>query len=159
MKKAETTSSPTTATTTTTIELKKKHMYVEIPYVGQTNNSIRSKFSHLVSKLRPDLSISYPTKPPTPPSIHPFFYNKDRIDKHMQSNIVYFFNCKDCQQTYVGKTDRQARRRMKESGVPDSAFKQQNNDQSRHQWKSASKIISNSWQNSWLIKITWQHEW
>jgi hypothetical protein len=70
--KAETTSpsTPTTTTTTTTtmIELKKKHMYVEIPYVGQATNSISSKFTQLSSKLRLDLDIGYFTKL-SPPSV------------------------------------------------------------------------------------------
>jgi hypothetical protein len=94
-KKAETTSP---LTTITTIELKKKHMYVEIPYVGQTTNSIRSKFKHLSSKLSADLQIRYFTKPPPPPSIHFFFQNKVPIVEYMSSNIVYSVNCKDCEQ-------------------------------------------------------------
>jgi hypothetical protein len=67
--KAETTSPSTPTTTTTTmIELKKKHMYVEIPYVGQATNSISSKFTQLSSKLRLDLDIGYFTKL-SPPSV------------------------------------------------------------------------------------------
>jgi hypothetical protein len=90
------TSSPTTPTTTT-IELKKKHMYVEIPYVGQTTNSVRSKFTHLSSKLRLDLDIRYFTKPP--PSVQFFFQNKGHIVKHMQLNMVDSIDCEDCEQT------------------------------------------------------------
>jgi hypothetical protein len=43
----------------------------------------------------------------------------------MQSSIVYSVNCKDCEQKYVEKTDRQAIRRMKEHGAPSNAFGQQ----------------------------------
>jgi hypothetical protein len=97
-------------------------MYVEIPYVGQAINSIRSKFTHLSSEQRPDLDIRYCTKPS--PSVQSFYQNKDHIDKHMQSNIVYSVDCTNCEQTYVGKTDRQAIRCMKEHGTPISAFEQ-----------------------------------
>ena len=35
----------------------------------------------------------------------------------MQSNIVYQLNCSSCQATYIGKTVRQMRRRLKEHGA------------------------------------------
>ena len=35
----------------------------------------------------------------------------------MQSNIVYQLNCSSCQATYIGKTIRQMRRRLKEHGA------------------------------------------
>jgi hypothetical protein len=43
----------------------------------------------------------------------------------MQSNRVYSVNCKDGEQTYVGRTDTQAIRRMKDRGAPSSTFEQQ----------------------------------
>jgi hypothetical protein len=85
-------------------EDKKKRMYVEIPYVGQTTISIKRKYTHLSSKRRPDLDIHYLARPPS--SVQSFFQNKDPIAKHMQSNMVYSVKCKNCEQTYVGKTDR-----------------------------------------------------
>jgi hypothetical protein len=94
-KKAKTTLSSTTTTTTT--ELKKKRMYAEMPYVGHTTNSIRSKLAHILSKLRSNLDIRYFKKPP--PSVQSFFQNKDCIIKHMQLNIVYSVHCNDCEQT------------------------------------------------------------
>jgi hypothetical protein len=98
----------------------KKRMYVEIPYVGRTTESMKKKFSHLSAKLRPDLDVRFFMKPP--PSVRTFFQNKDPVAKHMQSNIVYSVNCNDCGQTYVGKTDRQAIRRMNEHGAPPATF-------------------------------------
>jgi hypothetical protein len=98
----------------------KKRMYVEIPYVGRTTESMKKKFSHLSGKLRPDLDVRFFMKPP--PSVRTFFQKKDPIAKHMQSNIVYSVNCNDCGQTYVGKTDRQAIRRMNEHGAPPATF-------------------------------------
>jgi alpha-glucosidase (family GH31 glycosyl hydrolase) len=126
IKRAEKNSPSTLTTTTTTpatIELNRKRMYVEIPYVRQTTYSIRSKFTHLSSKRRPDLVIRYFIKPP--PSVQFFFQSKDRIDQHLQSNIVYSVYSKDCEQTHVAKTDRQVIRRTQEHGAPSSTFEQQ----------------------------------
>jgi hypothetical protein len=116
-------------------------MYVEMPYVGQTASSIRNKFTHLSSKLRPDLDIRYFTKPP--PSVQSFFQKKDRIEKHTQPNIVYSVNCTNCEQTYVGKTDRQAIRRMKEHGAPINTYKQittTHRDTDENQLRRSSRI-------------------
>ena len=98
----------------------KKRMYVEIPYVGRTTESMKKKFSHLSGKLRPDLDVCFFMKPP--PWVRTFFQNKDPVAKQMQSNIVYSVNCNDCGQTYVGKTDRQAIRRMNEHGALPATF-------------------------------------
>jgi hypothetical protein len=42
----------------------------------------------------------------------------------MQSNIVYSVNGEDCEQTCVGKTDRQGIQGMKKYGAPSSTFEQ-----------------------------------
>ena len=116
MAKQNGTSSPTPKP----IGCDKKRMYVEIPYVGQTTDSMKKKFSHLSGKLRPDLDVRFFMKPP--PSVRTFFQNKDRIAKHMQSNIVYSVTCTECGLVYVGKTGRQAKRRMIEHGAPSNTF-------------------------------------
>jgi hypothetical protein len=98
----------------------KKRMYVEIPYVGQTIDSMKKKFAHLSGKLRPDLDVGFFMKPP--PSVRTFLQNRESIAEHMQSNIVYSVNCQECWQAYVGKTDRQAIRRINEHGTPSDTF-------------------------------------
>ena len=98
----------------------KKRMYVEIPYTGQTTITMKKQFSHLSGKLRPDLDVRFFTKPPA--SVQTFFRNKDPVTKHMQSNIVYSVKCSDCDHSYIGKTDRQAVRRMREHGAPKKTF-------------------------------------
>ena len=100
----------------------KKHMYVEIPFTGRTTHSMKNQFKHLAGTLRPDLDVRFFTKPP--PSVQTFFRNKDSIAKHMQSNIVYSVKCNDCDQSYIGKTERQAIRRMREHGAPKGVFNQ-----------------------------------
>ena len=39
---------------------------------------------------------------------------KDRTDKELQSSVVYKFSCPGCQLSYIGKTDRCLRTRIKE---------------------------------------------
>ena len=98
----------------------KKRMYVEIPFIGRTTQSMKQQFNHLSSQLRPDLDIRFFTK--APPAIQTFFRNKDPIVKHMQSNIVYSIQCNEGDQLYIGKTIRHAMTRLCEHGAPASTF-------------------------------------
>ena len=98
----------------------KKRMYVEIPFIGRTTQSMKQPFNHLSSQLRPDPDIRFFTKPPPP--IQTFFRNKNPIAKHMQSNIVYSVQCNDCDQFYIGKTIRHAMTRLCEHGASASTF-------------------------------------
>ena len=102
------------------IGCEKKRMYVEVPFIGRTTQSMKLRFHHLSSQLRPDLDIRFFTKPP--PSVQTFFRNKDPIAKHMQSNVVYSVQCSDCDQVYIGKTTRHAMTRLCEHGAPSSMF-------------------------------------
>ena len=78
----------------------KKRMYLEIPFIGRTTQSMKQRFTLASSQQRPDLDIRFFTKPP--PSVTTFFRNKDPVAKHMQSNIVYSVQCSDCDQVYIG---------------------------------------------------------
>lgn len=102
------------------IGCEKKRMYVEIPFIGRTTQTMKQQFNHLSSQLRPDLDIRFFTKPP--PSVQTFFRNKDPVAKHMQSSIVYSVQCNDCDQLYIGKTIRHAMTRLCEHGAPASTF-------------------------------------
>ena len=42
--------------------------------------------------------------------------------KHIRSDVVYSIQCIDCQQTYVGKTERQCIGRMCEHGDPQNVL-------------------------------------
>lgn len=42
--------------------------------------------------------------------------------KHLQSDIVYAAKCQDCGDTYIGKTERQCSRRLREHGTPKHTF-------------------------------------
>ena len=98
-------------------------MFVEIPYIGEQTQSIKKQISRLTAKTRPDLDIRYVAKPP--PSVRTFFPTKDPVPKHLQSEIVYAAKCKTCGDTYVGKTERQCARRLREHGAPKDTFVKQ----------------------------------
>ncbi|CAF1508570.1 unnamed protein product [Adineta steineri] len=98
----------------------KKRMYVEIPYAGRATYSFKKKLSRLVGKIRPDLDVRYYAKPPPP--VQSFFNIKDPVPKPLTADIVYSVECGDCAETYVGKTVRQAVRRLWEHGAPKSIF-------------------------------------
>ena len=98
----------------------KKRMYVEVSLIGRTAQSMKQRFHHLSSQLRPDLDICFFTKPS--PSVQTFIRNKDPIAKHMQSNVVYSVQCSDFDQVYIGKTTRHAMIRLCEHGAPSSIF-------------------------------------
>ncbi|CAF1663857.1 unnamed protein product [Adineta ricciae] len=102
------------------IGCEKKRMYVEIPFIGRPTDLLKKRFSQLSSKVRPDLDIRFYTKPP--PAVQTFFQTKDPIVKHMQSDVVYSISCIDCNQTYIGKTERQSIRRLREHGAPKQSF-------------------------------------
>ncbi|CAF1619600.1 unnamed protein product, partial [Adineta ricciae] len=102
------------------IGCEKKRLYVEIPFIGRPADLLKKRFSQLSGKVRPDLDIRFYTKPP--PAVQTFFQTKDPIAKHMQSDVVYSISCIDCNQTYIGKTERQSIRRLREHGAPKQSF-------------------------------------
>ncbi|CAF1624252.1 unnamed protein product, partial [Didymodactylos carnosus] len=53
-----------------------------------------------------------------PPSVQTSFNLKDKIPNYLQSDIVYGVKCQECPSNYVGKTIRQAIRRLEEHGLP-----------------------------------------
>ncbi|CAF1153344.1 unnamed protein product [Adineta ricciae] len=88
---------------------------------------LKKRFSQLSGKVRPDLDIRFYTK--LPPAVQTFFQTKGPIPKHMQSDVVYSISCIDCSQTYIGKTERQSVRRLREHGAPKQSFDARPNEQ------------------------------
>ncbi|CAF2940847.1 unnamed protein product [Rotaria sp. Silwood2] len=89
---------------------------------------------HLANKLRPDLDIQFysrPPPPPPPPATQTFFQTKDPIMNYMKSDAVYYIKCKNCEHSYIGKTERQCLRRLHEHGAPKTTF-QQHQQQDNH---------------------------
>jgi len=101
----------------------KRRMFVEIPFIGKQTDLMKKKIDRLAAKVRPDLDIRFFAKPPR--SVQTYFPTKDPVPKHLQTGVVYSVSCKDCGDTYVGKTIRQCGRRICEHGAPKDTFDQQ----------------------------------
>ncbi|CAF1444376.1 unnamed protein product, partial [Rotaria sordida] len=104
------------------IESNKKKIYVEIAFIRSSTLGLKNKIKHLNNKLRPDLEIQFFFK--APPSIQTFFQTKDPIAKLIQSDVVYYIKCNDCEHSYIGKTERQCIRRLYEHGAPTTPYQQ-----------------------------------
>ena len=100
-------------------------VYVEIPFIGKQTEVMKKKISRLTAESRPDLDIRYVAKPP--PSVRTLFPTKDPVPTHLQSDVVYAVQCKDCGDTYVGKTIRQRGRRLEEHGAPNKSLDRPSN--------------------------------
>ncbi|CAF0858431.1 unnamed protein product [Didymodactylos carnosus] len=98
----------------------KKKMFFELPYVGSSTDGLKRKLTALANKMRPDTDLCFYSK--TPQSSQTFFQLKDKIPKHLQSDVVYAAKCGDCNDSYVGKTERQCLRRLQEHGAPQKLF-------------------------------------
>ncbi|CAF0998010.1 unnamed protein product, partial [Didymodactylos carnosus] len=89
----------------TVTEPVKKKMFFELPYVGRSTDGLKRKLTAFANKIRPDTDLCFYSK--TPQSSQTFFQLKDKIPKHLQSDVVYAAKCGDCNDSYVGKTERQ----------------------------------------------------
>jgi hypothetical protein len=102
---------------------KKKYIYIcsdSLRRIGNRLNEeeICTSLGQTASRSRrPYLSEATTIK------LRTFFHNKDCIAKHMQSNSVYSVKGDDYGQTYVEKTDRKIKRRMKKHGASSDTFK------------------------------------
>jgi hypothetical protein len=94
----------------------KEQIYFELPYLGNTTDILKDNLKRIIKKYKPSLDARFYVK--SPATIHTLFKIKDPINKLMQSDIVYGIKCQDCQQTYVGKTERQMITRLLEHGAP-----------------------------------------
>ena len=103
----------------------KRRMYVETPFIGKQTEAKKTKISRLTAESQPDLDIRYVPKPP--PSVRTLFPTKDPVLTHLQSDVVYAVKCKECGDSYVGKTIRQCGRRLEEHGTPNQALDRPSN--------------------------------
>jgi hypothetical protein len=95
---------------------KKEQIFLDLPFIGKETKILGKKIINLVKHIRPDCNIQPIPRPP--PKIASFFPQKDKINKDAQSNIVYLISCSECNESYIGKTIRQASRRHLEHGAP-----------------------------------------
>ena len=89
---------------------------MDLPFIGNETITLGKNIINLAKSVRPDPHIQPVFRPP--PAIATFFPQRDRITKNAQANIVYMISCLDCNESYIGKTIRQASRRHQEHGAP-----------------------------------------
>lgn len=89
---------------------------MDIPFVGRPSLVLGKQLINLAHHIDPKIKLQPITRPP--PATKTFFPRKDPIPKQLQSRLVYKVQCKDCPASYIGKTIRQAARRLPEHGAP-----------------------------------------
>ncbi|CAF3164199.1 unnamed protein product [Rotaria sp. Silwood2] len=95
--------------------IKKRQIFIDIPYIGKPTDIFGKRLINLAKTINPQIHVQPISRPS--PSISKFFPQKDQIPKDLQSNIVYMINCSNCESFYIGKTIRQASRRLNEHGA------------------------------------------
>ena len=112
--------SPTERTTSTPPEntkekIKKRIVLVDIPFVGRPTSVFGKQLINLANHIDPRIKLQPIARPP--PATKTFFPRKDPIPKQLQSRLVYKIQCNECSASYIGKTIRQAARRLPEHGA------------------------------------------
>ena len=102
---------------------------INIPYMGKATQQLSKDIKKIARKIKPTTQVTIVERPP--PAIRQMFQNKDKISKNLQSNIIYQVNCSSCSASYVGKTNRQACRRLKEHRAPSNTLIQSKNNNLR----------------------------
>ena len=92
------------------ISVPKDIKYVSLPFYGHCSYLIRNQLLKILNSAYPQVAFRFVfTNPFTIGSI---FRHKDRIPKHLVSNIVYSFTCSSCNAGYVGSSIRNLKIRM-----------------------------------------------
>jgi len=89
---------------------------IDLPYIGKQTNTLSKQIIDLAKATRPGLHIQPIPRPPR--SVTTFFPGNDKTPKDYQSNVVYKISCSECNDSYIGKTIRQAIKRHQEHGAP-----------------------------------------
>ena len=88
------------------------NIWIRIPYLGRKWEFL---VKNLVKKLQRNLTepvkfvVLYQTK-----KISYFLPKKDKVPDLQRSNLVYEFTCPGCNESYIGKTERNLNTRLKE---------------------------------------------
>ena len=89
----------------------KKPIYSSIPFIShRTNSAIKKELRRITTMYYPqiDLKLVFSNNF----SVKSFFCFKDKIPDDLQSNVVYSYNCGQCQATYVAETSRHLHTRI-----------------------------------------------
>ena len=89
-----------------TENVKRPIIYLPLTFTGSHSNSIKKQLSVLLSNAYPQLDIKIYFKLQN--KIGNFFKIKDPIPTSLRSNIIYKWQCRSCDATYIGRTIRSA---------------------------------------------------
>ena len=92
--------------------VKKRQLYVTLPYFGSQSDKLKRELSSLLSNFfyNTEFHIILVNKF----SIGSFFNFKDKLPKLMQSSLIYKYCCGKCPSEYVGLTSRTLHQRVAE---------------------------------------------
>ncbi|CAF1249740.1 unnamed protein product [Rotaria sordida] len=127
---------------------KNDNIIVDVPYVGKSTSKFIKDIKQLAKRIKPETSILAIQRPS--PKVGQFFKNKDKTLKNSQSGVVYQIKCNSCSSSYIGQTNRQLTRRLKEHGeIQINPTKQQQqkqkslqHQQQLHQLRRSDRIAS-----------------
>ena len=92
------------------IERGPKILYWQLPYKPCREQETRRTFDFINKNLEDTkIQIAFNTK-----KTRSFFPNKDPVEKSLQSNVVYKYNCGSCEKLYIGETVRHLSTRIAE---------------------------------------------
>jgi hypothetical protein len=91
----------------------KKIIYQSLPYMdAKTNAQVKKDLNAIVSQFYPQLVLRLCFRNMF--TVGSFFHNKDRIPTLVRSNVVYWYQCGQCDATYCGETTRHLQTRIAE---------------------------------------------
>lgn len=85
--------------------------YFKLPYIGRYSDITQEKIKKLCFKYCNNMSIKVVF---SSFKIKDLFSNKDPLPKQVKSNIVYKFQCANCNVSYIGETTRHFNTRINE---------------------------------------------
>ena len=90
-----------------------KLKYLSLPYLNDKSELISVKIKKLVKQYYPKVNLRIAFKAPAQLGDH--FPFKDKvIDPSKQASVIYHIKCMDCDEDYIGKSDRILNQRIKE---------------------------------------------
>ena len=93
-----------------------KFNYFKLPYIGDCSKSLNVQLNKLCKNYCKEVKIRLVY---APYKIGSMFSLKDNLPSDLKSNVVYKFQCRRCNASYIGETQRHINVRIKEHLVSD----------------------------------------
>ena len=129
------------------MDVPRKLFYVKLPFVShESNRNIRFEVNKLVREFYPQLKVALIFQNFF--TVGSFFKFKDRIPEMLRGNVIYKFQCAQCDATYCGETTRHLQTRVAEhQGVSSRTGSRLTNPRSQifeHYFSSGHRISPDS---------------